>query len=326
MKYPSLRFLFLTSVALVASSAESQTTNSVPFQFFSIWKDSGPSLRLRCYLTNETDDDWFVYVDDMGKIIPDFDALPEDVAAAKDGDIHFDFKEEDFIPTNVFWVQSLYPARRGTRVGPNDFRDQWSWNIAATQGKKSRGTISVRAVNWNRWLATFNGSVANGRESANDDLRWRLGWAGTNLVLSVENVSSNPCLLHVNPEGVNGNPSFGDDDPRSFGPFLLFADVQIGPPPNLWQISRTGTPIPRGIYRVLHGLPAPENARTHSFFFGAARPKRAPAPGTVVQCKMNFFPFVIYPFSAPGETNRTIESCQRGLHMTLSTNITVRVE
>ena len=327
MKFHFLRFPIFACASFAVAATDSSTTDSGPFSFYSAWEDSGPSLRLWCCLANESEEDWFVYVDAIGKIAPVFDVDPECDADMKKGDVLFDFKEESYIPTNVFWVQRLYPARHGTVIGLDGLLDKWSWHSIPPQGNTTRGTVPVRAVNWKRWVETSGGPVTNGLESADGDgLQWRIDWIGTNLVLSVENVSSNPCLLHVYPEGVNGNPSFGDDDSRSFGPFLLSANVSIGPPPNLRQIVRTGGPVPRGIYRVLHGRPAPVEARSQAFFFGAVRPTCTPSPGTIVRCTMDFYPFVIYPFGAPGETNRAVESCQRGLHMSLSTNITVRVE
>lgn len=325
MKFHLLSLFAFAPFAVAAT--DSSATDSGPFSFFSVWEDSGPSPRFWCCLVNETEEDWFVYVDTIGKITPVFDVAPESDGAVKNGDILFDFKEENNIPTNVFWVQRLYPARHGSVVGLDRLLDKWSWHSIPPQGKKTRGRVSVRAVNWNHWVETSSESVTNRLESMDGDgLQWRLDWIGTNLVLSVENISYCPRLLHVYPEGVNGNPSFGDDDSRSFGPFLLSANVSIGPPPNLRQIVRTGGPVPRGIYRVLHGRPAPVEARSQAFFFGAVRPTCAPSPGTIVRCTMDFYPFVIYPFGAPGETNRAVESCQRGLHMSLSTNITVRVE
>ena len=332
MKRP-LILLPLLALAAVQCLAQDHATNApvlatasetMPFVFYSKWDETSTLPRVRCGLINETDDNWFIFVDDDGRIEPVFDSPSEDESEENNDSIRLSFKEEEVIPQGVLWVQHLYPSRSGTGTETDVLLDSWDWRSIPSGGKKTGGMITVRAVNWQHWIETVDHSQTNTFDTAVDDgLRWKLDWAGTNLILSVENRSELPRLLHVFPEGVNGKPGYSND-PRTFGPFLLGANIRIGPTPNLWQIVRTGGPAPRGIYRVLHGRQAPEESRTQSFIFGAAR--RVPSPGTVVSCDVRFDPFVIYPLDDWGETNQMVDGRHRELHFSITTNLVVRLD
>lgn len=322
MKIQSLFRTFLGTVFCVTAFGDNSLEES-PFTFFACWEESDVFPHYSCMLTNETDEDWFVHVDEYGIIRALFDDSDSMGYLGQDGALDCDFREINNIFPDGLWLQRLCPKSNETCFGLNGLLDHWIWPIESSY--KRKGVVPVRAVNWNRWIGESGGSTTNELDVTNDDgLQWRLDLIETNLVLSVENISETPRLIHVCLEDMTGR-SGKCIDTETQGPFLLSANIQIGQSPNLRQIVLSGRPVPRGIYRVLHGRSASEVARSQTFVIGAVSPTLL-VSGTKVHCDLHFYPFIIHPFGDWGGTNRTVNSRQRGFHLSLSTNLVIRLK
>ena len=246
-------------------------------------KDAGNG-RLSCSLVNETDRDWLVCVDESGEIVPK--SVPED---ARSSDI-VEWTEIETFPNDVRWVYRLAPKPIGLAVDP----DPWflSWQIDEPDIFGGRFALPVRAIDWRRYVRTV--APTNAPPPAIDPanaLRWGIAVHGSNLVLTVENPSDDPVLLHV---GSNDPPERIDPGAKS-GAFTIYGELRA-PRPRLFMIQFVQVSAsPRsGLYRVLHGQSAPSEPRTASFnLIGIDNEEWK--PGDKLSCSLKLYPRIVSP-------------------------------
>lgn len=278
--------------------------------------DSGTNI-FRCLVVNQTDDEWFLFVDEEGTL-PILHPSENDLDDCSH--VSFAFEEQTNIPHDVIWLRELdrKPDENPTwRRRNNSF---FLFDIPAPSDDMMENTVSVRALNWNRWI----GGGGTGAVAASHDtgLIWSFLLDGTNMLLVVENKSSFPRFVHVRHNRI-GKP-FDSKHPELLteGPFLISADVhEIG---SVFSLGYTLIDPPAfnpGFYRVLHGRSAPAESRKHSFRVGTFRREKWPAKGTPLVVELDFYPWIVCPFGRGGESDPTFTDCQKMYHYSIKTNI-----
>ena len=314
-----------------APGAEARMPNSddrpPPFSF-SAWGENGAgdSVRVKCHLSNLTPDDWFVAVDENGRIAPLW--LPTNGEDAKVDDAPlapvFDILEE--LPQDVRWVAWLHPTYFD---GRNHTGEEWliapdfiMWNVDRSQVEQSRGICPVRALNGKRWIH-LGGSeerATGNRSEEFEGLRWSCELEGTNLILTVENEGDGPRLLGVWPDAWK---SLNNDLAKKYSSNARSRDVFSGPfpleaslsSPHCGSIFRwPPTAALQGLFLVLHGKGADSASRAHSFKLNVSSYKHPCQPGDRFQCDVRMWLTVVCPRTEVFPSCNGDEKAERGIY------------
>ena len=289
-----------------APGAEARMPNSddrpPPFSF-SAWGENGAgdSVRVKCHLSNLTPDDWFVAVDENGRIAPLWLPANGEDAKADDAPLApvFDILEE--LPQNVRWVAWIHPTHMDGRThSGEDFMhkpDFIRWKTDLPDGERRRGSCFIRALNGSRWTALGRPeeSLQDGIPVECEGLRWNCEWSGTNLILTVENETNEPRLLCVWPQKPmpEGNACEDRKRERLSGPFPLSVSIRDGT--GEYRFDRWPQTAMQGVFRVLHGKSALSEARMQSFSFEIPFRHSPIRPGASFACDMELWPRIICP-------------------------------
>ena len=253
--------------------------------------------RLSCSLANETDRDWLVCVDESGVIVPK--SVPED---ARPSDI-VEWTEIETFPNDVRWIYRLAPKPTGLAVDP----DPWvlSWQIDEPGDREDRLALPVRAIDWDRYCCSTGNTNGTPVEfGGKTELLWRLDVLGSNLVLTVENPSDTPVLLHVSSNDQNKRYR----EQWTGGPFMLSGTLR-SPGPRIFLVQFGWVPVSpsSGLYRVLHGRSASPELR-RQYFKLAPIPEEGWSPGETVSCSIEFRPRIVTPSSGTFHTHGVVKS------------------
>ncbi|MBR5679031.1 MAG: hypothetical protein IKX19_00125, partial [Clostridia bacterium] len=292
--------------------AEARMPNSddrpPPFSF-SAWDENGAgdSVRVKCHLSNLTSDDWFVAVDENGRIAPLW--LPANGEDAKANDAPFApvFEILKDLPQDVRWVSWLHPTYRDGKHHSGEegliAPDFIMWNVDRSQVEQSRGICPVRALNGKRWIH-LGGSeerATGNRLEEFEGLRWSCELEGANLILTVENEGDGPRLLGVWPDAWK---SLNNDLAKKYSSNARSKDVFSGPfpleaslsSPHCGSIFRwPPTAALQGLFLVLHGKGAASASRKHSFKLDVSSDQHPRQPGDRFQCDVRMWLTVVCP-------------------------------
>ena len=314
-----------------APGAEARMPNSddrpLPFSF-SAWGENGAgdSVRVKCHLSNLTPDDWFVAVDENGRIAPLW--LPANGEDAKANDAPFapvfDILEE--LPQDVRWVAWLHPTYLDGKNHTGEegliAPDFIMWNVDRSQVEQSRGICPVRALNGKRWIH-LGGSeerATGNRSEEFEGLRWSCELEGTNLILTVENEGDGPRLLGVWPDAWK---SLKNDLAKKYSSNARSRDVFSGPfpleaslsSPHCGSIFRwPPTAAMQGLFLVLHGKGAASASRAHSFKLDVSSYKHPCQPGDRFQCDVRMWLTVVCPRTEAFSSCNGDKQTERGIY------------
>ena len=287
--------LLLLAIANMANAAALPISGNV--------REDAENGRLLCSLFNETDRDWLVCVAESGAIVPKRVPKrdpPSDIV---------EWTETETIPGDVRWIYQLAPKPVGPVVDP----DPWFlfWQVDEPDVFFGGWALPVRAIDWRRYVRTV--APTNETPSAIDPanrLRWGIDVHGSNLVLTVENPSDVPVLLHVGSNDRNERLHGG----YKVGPFDLGGELRA-PRPRLFlvQFGWVSACPESGLYRVLHGQSAPSELRTASFDL-IGIDDEGWKPGDKLSCSLKLYPRIVSPAgkrSAVDEPFRSGEVAKR---------------
>lgn len=248
--------------------------------------EDGHEKKLLCSLSNESDRDWLVCVDESGAIQLKRTDIDNDDAST----LHTE-ELEDF-PPDVRWVRRFGPKWTGLCIIPCLDPYSFLWQADVDGGSDGRLVLPVRAIDWRRYVRTV--APTNETPSAIDPanrLRWGIDVHGSNLVLTVENPSDVPVLLHVGSNDRNERLHGG----YKVGPFDLGGELRA-PRPRLFlvQFGWVSACPESGLYRVLHGQSAPSELRAASFDL-IGIDDEGWKPGDKLSCSLKLYPRIVSP-------------------------------
>jgi len=295
-------------------------TNCVrgPLLFSAERDNTADSAAFVCTVANQTDDDWFLFVNEEGAFPISLSSnIPHSIS--NDGPrVFFDFKEIMEIPSDVLWLRMLDPSSDGKLTWGQGGYSFFQFDVSIPDDGKTFGIVFVRALNWNRWLSFIGTSNDAGTNS--DGLTWNFALEGTNLILSVENESDFTRLVYVHSNRL-GEP-FAEKYPNLYsdGPFLISADIrEADSAHSLCHVQINPKTSPPGLYRVLHGRPASPESRKHIFRIGTVPTEKWPNEGTLLKSVIDFYPSVVCPFGEWGGPGKTRFEHQKIFHHSIKT-------
>ena len=295
-------------------------TNCVrgPLLFSAERDNTADSAAFVCTVANQTDDDWFLFVNEEGAFPTSISSLPPQGISNDESRVFFDFDESAEIPSDVLWLRMLDPSSDGKLTWGQGGYSFFQFDVSIPDDGKTFGIVFVRALNWNRWLSSV---VTNDvSETKGDGLSWALALEGTNLFLSVENKSDFTRLVYVHSNQL-GEP-FAEKYPNwySDGPFLISADIrEADSARSICHVQINPKTSPPGLYRVLHGRSASPESRKHVFRIGTVPEEKWPDEGTLLKSEIVFYPSVICPFGGWSGSGKTRFEHQKIFHHSIKT-------